>query len=218
MSCQDSQSSPWCLLNLILSSALGVHQRGTWFGSGTVLAELKGPHRPMLAGERTALNLLQRMSGIATATAAFVEAVAGTRATIVDTRKTAPGLRILDKYAVRCGGGSNHRFSLSDGVLAKDNHLALYAQSSLADAIQAARRSVPHTIKIEVEVDRLDQIEAVLSAGQPASRSRSPAHGSQSPASQSQAPDSSFEVDILLLDNMTLPRCGKPSGSLVAVP
>jgi nicotinate-nucleotide pyrophosphorylase (carboxylating) len=97
-----------------------------------------------------------------------VDAVAGTGATIVDTRKTVPGLRLLDKYAVRCGGGSNHRFSLSDGVLVKDNHLAVIqdgSRNSLEARLQAARRSIPHTVKIEVEVDRLDQIEPALAAG-----------------------------------------------------
>jgi nicotinate-nucleotide pyrophosphorylase (carboxylating) len=121
-------------------------------------------------GERTALNLMQRMSGVATATARYVAAIAGTDAVIVDTRKTVPGLRLLDKYAVRCGGGSNHRFSLSDGVLVKDNHLAALQRESdeddlLVAALRAARRSIPHTVRIEVEVDRLDQIEAALAGG-----------------------------------------------------
>lgn len=134
-----------------------------------VLAEVRGSARSILMAERTALNLLQRMSGIATETARYVAAVAGTGARIVDTRKTAPGLRFLDKYAVRCGGGSNHRFSLSDGVLVKDNHIAALggrsAGEGLVGALRAARAAVPHTIKIEVEVDRLDQIDAVLAGG-----------------------------------------------------
>jgi nicotinate-nucleotide pyrophosphorylase (carboxylating) len=134
-----------------------------------VVAEISGTARPILSGERTALNLLQRMSGIATATARYVAAVAGTGATIIDTRKTAPGLRALDKYAVRCGGGSNHRFSLSDGVLVKDNHLAaldaVERTDRLAEAVRLARAAIPHTVNIEVEVDRLDQIEGALAAG-----------------------------------------------------
>jgi nicotinate-nucleotide pyrophosphorylase (carboxylating) len=134
---------------------------------GDTLAEVDGPARPILAGERTALNLLQRMSGIATATARYVAAVSGTGASIVDTRKTVPGLRLLDKYAVRCGGGSNHRFSLSDAVLIKDNHLALAgtAGDALTASVRRARASIPHTVKVEVEVDRLDQIEPALAAG-----------------------------------------------------
>ena len=135
---------------------------------GDIVAEVRGAARAILMGERTALNLMQRMSGVATTTARYVDAVAGTGATIVDTRKTVPGLRLLDKYAVRCGGGSNHRFSLSDGVLVKDNHLAVIqdgSQNSLEARLQAARRSIPHTVKIEVEVDRLDQIEPALAAG-----------------------------------------------------
>jgi nicotinate-nucleotide pyrophosphorylase (carboxylating) len=136
--------------------------------TGEVVAEVRGAARSILSGERTALNLLQRMSGIATATARYVEAVEGTPAHIVDTRKTCPGLRLLDKYAVRCGGGANHRFSLSDGALVKDNHLAAIGAGSeegLASALLAMRRSVPHTLKIEVEVDRLDQVEPALAGG-----------------------------------------------------
>jgi nicotinate-nucleotide pyrophosphorylase (carboxylating) len=130
------------------------------------MAEVRGSARAILKGERSALNLLQRMSGIATATARYVDAVAGTNATIVDTRKTVPGLRALDKYAVRCGGGTNHRFSLSDGVLVKDNHLAaLGGTARLPEALQHARRRIPHTARVEVEVDRLDQIEAALRGG-----------------------------------------------------
>lgn len=135
---------------------------------GDVVAEVRGKARPILMGERTALNLMQRMSGIATATAGYVAAIEGTTATIVDTRKTAPGLRLLDKYAVRCGGGSNHRFSLSDGVLIKDNHLVAIGEGagdSLDTRLRAMRRWLPPTVKIEVEVDRLDQIEPVLSGG-----------------------------------------------------
>jgi nicotinate-nucleotide pyrophosphorylase (carboxylating) len=139
---------------------------GSHVHRGAVIAEVEGNARSLLGGERTALNLLQRMGGIATATAHYVEAIRGTRATIVDTRKTAPGLRLLDKYAVRTGGGSNHRFSLSDGVLVKDNHLAITADNaSLTERIRAIRGRVPHTVKIEVEVDRVDQIAPVLEGG-----------------------------------------------------
>ena len=135
---------------------------------GAVVATIEGPARAVLRGERIALNLLQRMSGIATVTARYVAAVAGTRARIVDTRKTTPGLRVLEKYAVRCGGGHNHRFGLSDAVLAKDNHLAVLASgegTDLARILREARGRLPHTMRIEVEVDRIDQIEPVLAGG-----------------------------------------------------
>jgi nicotinate-nucleotide pyrophosphorylase (carboxylating) len=140
---------------------------GDQLPAGSTVAEIRGAARPILMGERTALNLLQRMSGVATATAAYVQAVAGTGAVIVDTRKTAPGLRALDKYAVRCGGGTNHRQSLSDGVLVKDNHIVALddAAGDLESALRAARRAVPHTMRLEVEVDRLDQIELALAGG-----------------------------------------------------
>jgi nicotinate-nucleotide pyrophosphorylase (carboxylating) len=138
---------------------------GSRLEAGSVIAEVRGPARAVLAGERTALNLLQRMSGIATATAHYVDAVRGTGATVIDTRKTAPGLRLLDKYAVRQGGGSNHRFSLSDGVLVKDNHLAALGASSMSEALRAMRAHVPHTTRIEVEVDRIDQIADALAGG-----------------------------------------------------
>jgi nicotinate-nucleotide pyrophosphorylase (carboxylating) len=139
----------------------------TRFEPGAVLATVEGSARAVLRGERIALNLVQRMSGIATLTARYVEAVAGTHARIVDTRKTMPGLRALERRAVRDGGGSNHRFSLSDAVLAKDNHLAVLTASGIAlgDAIRAARARVGHTTHIEVEVDRLDQVEEVVAAG-----------------------------------------------------
>ena len=132
-----------------------------------VLARVEGPAHSVLRAERIALNLSQRMTGIATQTARYVEAVAGTAARIVDTRKTTPGLRFLERQAVRDGGGRNHRYSLSDAVLAKDNHLAvLTAQGiGLGDAIRAARAKLGHTTRLEVEVDRLDQIEEVVSAG-----------------------------------------------------
>ena len=140
-------------------------QDGERFPSGTVLARAEGPARAILQAERVALNLVQRLSGIATRTAEFVAAVRGTGARIVDTRKTTPGLRYFERYAVRCGGGFNHRFSLSDAVMAKDNHLAALGQADLTAALQEARARLPHTTHFEVEVDRLDQIESVLAAG-----------------------------------------------------
>lgn len=134
--------------------------------AGTVVAEVEGPARGILLGERVALNLAQRLSGVATLTRAFVDAVAGTPASIVDTRKTTPGLRMLEKAAVRAGGARNHRFSLSDAVMLKDNHLAvLTAQGlDLTEAIRTVRARIPHTTHLEVEVDRLDQLPAVLAA------------------------------------------------------
>lgn len=130
---------------------------------GEVLAWIKGSSLMLLQGERVALNLLQRMSGIATVTAEYVAAVAGTQALIVDTRKTAPGLRALDKYAVRAGGGGNHRSGLFDGVLIKENHIV--AAGGIAAAVQSARAQVPHTLKIEVETRNMDEVQAALDAG-----------------------------------------------------
>lgn len=141
---------------------------GEQFDAGAVLATLGGPARSILTAERVALNLAQRLSGIATLTGAFVAEVTGTGARVVDTRKTTPGLRVLERYAVRCGGGSNHRFSLSDAVMAKDNHLAVLTRGGAVDltgALMAAKSRLPHTVHFEVEVDRLDQIEPVLAAG-----------------------------------------------------
>jgi nicotinate-nucleotide pyrophosphorylase (carboxylating) len=140
---------------------------GQRFEGEAVLARVEGSARAVLRAERIALNLTQRMSGIATLTARYVEAVAGTRARVVDTRKTTPGLRVLERQAVRDGGGHNHRFSLSDAVLAKDNHLAVLAAAgvSIGDAIRAARERIGHTTHLEVEVDRVDQIEPVVAAG-----------------------------------------------------
>ena len=137
---------------------------GERFEAGDVIAVVTGPARGVLRGERVALNLVQRMSGIATLTAQFVALTEGTTARIVDTRKTTPGLRALERHAVVCGGGHNHRFSLSDAVLAKDNHLAVLT-GSVTDAIRAARAQLGHTMHLEVEVDRLDQIEPVLAGG-----------------------------------------------------
>ncbi|WP_433953377.1 carboxylating nicotinate-nucleotide diphosphorylase [Curtobacterium flaccumfaciens] len=140
---------------------------GTHFAAGDVLATVTGSARAVLRAERVALNLVQRMSGIATTTAAHVAAAAGTSARIVDTRKTTPGLRALERYAVRCGGGHNHRTSLSDAVLAKDNHLAVLLAGGIGigDAIAQARQRLGHTVHVEVEVDRIDQIEPVVAAG-----------------------------------------------------
>jgi nicotinate-nucleotide pyrophosphorylase (carboxylating) len=138
---------------------------GEAFEAGDVLATVTGPARAVLQAERVALNLVQRMSGIATLTAQYVAVVAGTGARVVDTRKTTPGLRALERHAVVCGGGHNHRFSLSDAVMAKDNHLAVMG-GDLTEGIKAAAARLPHTTHIEVEVDRLDQIEPVLASGE----------------------------------------------------
>jgi nicotinate-nucleotide pyrophosphorylase (carboxylating) len=138
------------------------------FVRGATIATISGPARGVLRGERVALNFTQRLSGIATMTAQYVAETAGTKARIVDTRKTTPGLRQFERYAVRCGGGGNHRFSLSDAVMAKDNHLAIMTQSSgltLTDALLEARKRLSHTTHLEVEVDRPDQIEAVVAGG-----------------------------------------------------
>jgi nicotinate-nucleotide pyrophosphorylase (carboxylating) len=146
---------------------------GDAFAPGDTLATLHGAARPMLSGERLALNLLQRLSGVATLTRRFVEDVAGTGAVILDTRKTTPGLRALEKAAVRAGGATNHRFALDDGILIKDNHLV--AAGGVAAAVAAARRGNP-LLRVEVEVDTLEQARQALDAG----------------------------ADVLLLDNMSL--------------
>lgn len=140
---------------------------GERFAAGDPLAMVRGSARSVLRGERVALNLVQRLSGIATETARYVAEVAGTSARVVDTRKTTPGLRALERHAVRCGGGHNHRFSLSDAVLAKDNHLAVLASQGIGitEALLGLRARLSHTTHLEVEVDRADQIEAVLLAG-----------------------------------------------------
>jgi nicotinate-nucleotide pyrophosphorylase (carboxylating) len=130
---------------------------------GEVIAWLKGDAALLLQGERVALNLLQRLSGIATMTARYVAEVQGTGARLLDTRKTTPGLRLLEKYAVRMGGGRNHRFSLADGVLIKENHIA--AAGSLTAAVQRARERVPHTLRIEVETRDLREVAEALAAG-----------------------------------------------------
>lgn len=137
------------------------------FAAGSLLATVSGPARAVLTAERVGLNFVQRMSGIASLTARYVAETAGTPARIADTRKTTPGLRAFEKHAVVCGGGRSHRYSLSDAVMAKDNHLGvLVAQGlSITDALRQAKDRLPHTMHIEVEVDRLDQIEPVLAAG-----------------------------------------------------
>jgi nicotinate-nucleotide pyrophosphorylase (carboxylating) len=149
-------------------------QDGDSAAKGDVLAEITGDAAFLLQGERVALNLLQRMSGIATLTARYRDAVQGTKARVVDTRKTTPGLRQLEKYAVRVGGGSNHRSGLYDGILIKENHIA--AAGGITVAVERARSFVPHTLKIEVETETLEQVTEALNAG----------------------------ADIIMLDNMDL--------------
>jgi nicotinate-nucleotide pyrophosphorylase (carboxylating) len=153
-----------------------IAQEGDRVQSGTEIARIVGDGRSLLKGERVALNFLQRLSGIATLTARFAETIRGTKATILDTRKTTPGLRELEKYAVRMGGGRNHRMNLSEGILIKDNHIAL--AGSLKRAVQATHRKVPRGLKVEVEATNLKEVEDALSA----------------------------KADIILLDNMTIPQ------------
>lgn len=136
---------------------------GTAVRSGHVVAEVEGPGRAVLSGERTALNFLQRMSGIATLTRRYVEAVAGTGAVILDTRKTAPGLRFLDKWAVRLGGGQNHRMGLHDMVLIKDNHIA--AAGGITEAVRRVQREQGRGLEVEVEVKSLAELEEALALG-----------------------------------------------------
>ena len=155
------------LTSAAITVRFDVHD-GEHFAAGALLATIAGPAQAVLQAERVALNFVQRMSGIATLTARYVAAAAGTEARIVDTRKTTPGLRQFERYAVRCGGGQNHRFSLSDAVMAKDNHLAVLTARGthdLTESLLAAKARLPHTTHVEVEVDRPDQIEAVLAAG-----------------------------------------------------
>jgi nicotinate-nucleotide pyrophosphorylase (carboxylating) len=151
-------------------------QDGQFLREGDTVLEIDGPAASILTAERSALNFIQQLSGVATRTRLFVEAIAGTEARILDTRKTVPGLRALQKYAVQCGGGTNHRFGLYDRFLIKDNHVSLMGPgNTLGQAIRAARSLDPEAV-LEVEVDRLEQIPEVLSHG----------------------------VDVLLLDNMTI--------------
>ena len=142
---------------------------------GDIIATVSGNAVAILSGERVGLNLLQHLSGVATCTRKAVDAVAGTKARITETRKTTPGLRILEKYAVRIGGGSSHRFGLSDGILIKDNHIV--AAGGISAAIASARLRAPHTLKIEVETETLDQVREAIKAG----------------------------ADIIMLDNMDCP-------------
>lgn len=136
---------------------------GAWAPRGTILATVSGSLASILTAERVALNLFQRMCGIATLTKQFVDAVAGTKAKILDTRKTMPGLRILDKYSVRAGGGRNHRYGLYDGLLIKDNHIE--AAGGIAEAVRRVRGQAPLMVKIEVEVKDLAEAEEALAAG-----------------------------------------------------
>jgi len=136
---------------------------GDLLSAGAVIAVLEGQARSLLAGERVALNFLQRLSGIATLTRQYVEAVRGYGVEVIDTRKTTPGWRLLEKYAVRVGGGKNHRHDLGDGVLIKDNHIV--AAGGIKPAVNLARRHSHHLLKIEVEVETLDQVEEALQAG-----------------------------------------------------
>jgi nicotinate-nucleotide pyrophosphorylase (carboxylating) len=133
---------------------------GDAFDAGAVLAVVEADARAFLSAERTALNLVGRLSGVATLTRTYVDAVAGTKARIADTRKTTPGLRALEKHAVACGGGINHRFGLDDAILIKDNHVAVCG--GVAEAVRRAKAFAPHLMKVEVEVDGLDQLDAVL--------------------------------------------------------
>jgi nicotinate-nucleotide pyrophosphorylase (carboxylating) len=146
---------------------------------GDVIAEVVGSLFNILQAERVALNLFQRMSGIATLTAKYVETVRGTNAKIIDTRKTMPGLRVLDKMAVRIGGGCNHRTGLYDGVIIKDNHIE--AAGDITSAVKAQRKHLPHTLKIEVETKNMREVKEALKCG----------------------------VDIIMLDNMTVPAMKK---------
>lgn len=146
---------------------------GTKVAAGEMIATIEGPSRGLLTAERTALNFLGHLSGIASVTGGIVEAIAGTKASIVCTRKTTPGLRALEKYAVRAGGGMNHRFALYDAVLIKDNHVAI--AGGIVESIRRAKAGVGHMVKIEVEVDTLEQLREAMAEG----------------------------VDAVLLDNMT---------------
>jgi len=151
---------------------------GATLHPGDVVARIEGPTRALLTAERTALNFVQRLSGIATTTAAFVARLHGLATRLIDTRKTTPGLRVLEKYAVRVGGGYNHRFNLADAVLLKDNHLAALRSRGLdlASAVRAMKQRVPHTMRVEVEVTSVEEIDAALAGG----------------------------ADVVLLDNMTI--------------
>jgi nicotinate-nucleotide pyrophosphorylase (carboxylating) len=148
---------------------------GERIGRGGILLAVRGSARSILTAERTALNIVQRMSGIANETARYVEAIQGTKARLLDSRKTTPGLRMLEKHAVSCGGGLNHRLGLDNGVMIKDNHIAVCG--SIKSAVERARRQLPVLTKVEVECDRLDQVAEALET----------------------------EVDVIMLDNMSVP-------------
>ena len=154
-------------------------QDGGFVPKGEIIADISGPARGILTGERVALNFLQHLSGIATRTHESVARISGTKAVIADTRKTTPGLRVLEKYAVRTGGGSNHRSNLSDGILIKDNHIR--AAGGIRQAIESARALAPHTLKIEVETENMAQVEEALNC----------------------------KADIIMLDNMTIDEMTK---------
>lgn len=163
----------------LLDPALGFDTRiadGAAVTPGAILATIEGPARALLSAERVALNFLGRLSGIATLTSRYVAAVAHTKARIVCTRKTTPGLRTFEKYAVLCGGGFNHRFGLDDAILIKDNHIAV--AGGIIPALRAVKAAIGHLVKIEIEVDTLDQLDEVLTEG----------------------------ADVVLLDNMTPAR------------
>jgi nicotinate-nucleotide pyrophosphorylase (carboxylating) len=157
---------------------------GATVPAGETICRISGRVAPILKAERTALNFVQRMSGIATLTSDYVANVRPNRARILDTRKTAPGLRALDKYAVRMGGGFNHRMGLYDGILIKDNHIA--AAGSVAEAVRLARLNSPHTLKVEVEAENLFQVQEALDAG----------------------------ADIILLDNMRIDLLKQAAGMI----
>ncbi len=157
--------------NIVVTNQVNEGQR---VDKGTIIAEIEGAARSILTGERTALNFLQHLSGIATKTASIVKQVDGTRARIADTRKTTPGMRMLEKYAVRIGGGYNHRIGLSDGILIKDNHIV--AAGGIKAAVEAVRQNIPHTLKIEVETSNFHEVEEALAA----------------------------KADIIMLDNMSI--------------
>lgn len=160
-----------------LSDSVSFHvcvEDGAKLTKGTIIAELEGDARAILTGERLALNLLQRMSGVATKTAQFASLIANSKARVVDTRKTTPGLRMLEKYAVTVGGGANHRLGLYDAVMIKDNHIKV--AGGITEAVERVRAKIGHTVKVEVEVENMEQIEEALAA----------------------------KADIIMLDNMNL--------------
>ena len=156
---------------------------GTWVENGRIFARVEGDLAPILSAERVALNFLQRLSGVATLTRALTDAVSGMSVRVIDTRKTTPGLRLLERYAVRAGGGANHRYNLSDGILIKDNHIAAAALRglSLADVVHTAAAGAPHTLRVEIEVETYEQALEALDAG----------------------------ADVILLDNMSVPEMAR---------